>query len=118
MYFRNENMWEWEGSNANYSKGVAIDWTPERGYPKEMPENGFPRQAAGSGHNMGLTVGLNCDVSNYYCSSTNSYGFKILLHAPTETPKVKNFGFFVAPGTEVRVVVTPRINTASELIRR
>ncbi|XP_055703450.1 pickpocket protein 28-like [Phlebotomus papatasi] len=114
----NDNMWELEGSNANYSKGVPIDWTPETGYPKEMPENAFPRQAAGTGHDMGLTVGLNCDVSNYYCSSTNSYGFKILLHAPTQTPKVKNFGFFVAPGTEVRVVVNPRINTASEMIRR
>lgn len=36
----------------------------------------------GSGSHLGLYVILNGDVTDYYCSSTNSAGFKILLHNP------------------------------------
>lgn len=66
---------------------------------------------------MGLTLKLHADVANYYCSSTSSSGFKVLLHSPIETPKVANFGFFVAPGLETKVVISPKISEASQLIR-
>lgn len=54
----------------------------------------------------------------HYYSSTSSSGFKVLLHSPIETPKVANYGFFVAPGTETKVVISPKISEASELIRK
>lgn len=63
-------------------------------------------------------MSLNADVANYYCSSTSSSGFKVLLHSPIETPKMANFGFFVAPGMETKVVISPKISEASELIRK
>jgi acid-sensing ion channel, other len=66
---------------------------------------------------MGLTLTLDADVANYYCSSTSSSGFKILLHSPIETPKVANFGFYVSPGLETKVVISPKISEASYLIR-
>lgn len=40
----------------------------------------------------------------------------MLLHSPVETPKIADFGFAVAPGKEVRVIVSPRISTASKSI--
>ncbi|GAB0088073.1 Pickpocket protein 28 [Sergentomyia squamirostris] len=110
-----ENKWD---VDINNSKGYAIDWTPEEGYPENVPKNAFPRQTAGAGSNVGLTVALNCNKANYFCSSTSSYGFKVLLHTPTETPKINNYGFYVAPGKETRVVVTPKIYEASQLIRK
>lgn len=61
---------------------------------------------------------LNGDVSDYYCSSTSSAGFKILLHNPTETPRISDFGMFVSPGRETRIVISPRIQAASLLIRK
>lgn len=67
---------------------------------------------------MGLMLKLNADVANYYCSSTSSSGFKVLLHSPIETPKMANFGFFVSPGMETKVVISPKISEASELIRK
>lgn len=73
---------------------------------------------AGSGSHMGLSVVLYANVDDYHCSTTNSVGFKVLLHPPTETPKIADFGFTVSPGNEVRVVVTPRIANASPLIRK
>lgn len=71
-----------------------------------------------TGSNMGLTMILNADVSNYHCSSTSSSGFKVLLHSPIETPKMANFGFFVSPGLETKIVITPKISEASEVIRK
>lgn len=67
---------------------------------------------------MGLTLIMNADVANYYCSSTSSSGFKVLLHSPIETPKMANFGFFVSPGMETKVVISPKISEASDLIRK
>lgn len=72
---------------------------------------------AGAGAHMGLTIVLDADLDSYFCSSTSSVGFKVLLHTPTETPKISNYGFFVTPGQEIRAVVDPKINDASKLIR-
>lgn len=67
---------------------------------------------------MGLFVVLNVAKDDYYCSSTNSAGFKIYLHNPTETPRVSYFGLFVAPGHETSIIITPRVATSSKLIRK
>lgn len=75
------------------------------------------RNKSGPGSHMGLQLMLNADVADYYCSSTHSAGFKILLHSPNETPRISEFGMFVAPGRENRILVSPRINSASRLIR-
>lgn len=84
---------------------------------------------------MGLKVLINANVAEYYCSSTNSAGFKViavnisfsntkiiytqqvLLHNPIETPKISEYGFFISPGFESRIVITPKISDASTLIR-
>lgn len=42
---------------------------------------------------------------------------QILLHNPTETPKISDYGFSVALGQETRVTITPRLSDASRLIR-
>lgn len=98
----------------------AVDWKPESGYPQDSIINThtYPRPIAGSGSHMGLSVTLNAMINDYYCSSTNAAGFKILLHSPVETPKIAEFGFSIEPGLETRVSITPRISDASELIRR
>lgn len=94
-----------------------MTWTPEEGYMKsnKVP---YPSPVPGSGSNMGLTLTLNADVVNYYCSSTSSSGFKVLFHSPIETPKVANYGFFISTGLETKVVISPKISQASELIRK
>lgn len=102
---------------GNDADTVPVNWTPEEGYPKDLPPKYSPRPGAGTGSHIGLSLVLNVNVDDYYCSSTSSAGFKILLHNPTETPKIVDFGFSVAPGHESRVVIVPRLNDASELIR-
>lgn len=97
---------------------TPVDWTPETGFPPAFKtQRVHPRPAPGAGSHLGLYVVLNAAVEDYYCSSTDSVGFKILMHNPTETPRIADFGSFVAPGFETRMVLTPRISTASRLIR-
>jgi acid-sensing ion channel, other len=100
------------------SKYSPIAWNPEVGYAKPPTKMDVPRTAAGAGSQMGLSVILDANVNEYYCSSTDSSGFKILLHNPNETPKLANMAFFVSTGEETRVEVRPRISDATEHIRK
>ncbi|RVE50284.1 hypothetical protein evm_005119 [Chilo suppressalis] len=95
----------------------AVDWTPEDGYPPDAPANGFPWRPKGIGTNHGLTLILDANIAEYYCASTKSVGFKILLHNPTETPKIANLGDIYGPGMEARVSIQPRILDAQPDLR-
>ncbi|KAL0818256.1 hypothetical protein ABMA28_008749 [Loxostege sticticalis] len=92
----------------------AVDWTPEKGYPPDAPVDGFPWRPKGIGTSKGLTLVLNANIAEYYCASTKSAGFKILLHNPTESPKIQNLGEIYGPGIEARVTIQPRILDAQE----
>lgn len=102
--------------SIDYDTDETTSWTPEKGYQGNLL-NIYPRQVPGPGRTMGLTLILNADVENYYCSSSSSSGFKILLHSPIELPKMANFGFSVALGFETNVVIKPAISEASDIIR-
>ncbi|XP_055549433.1 pickpocket protein 28 isoform X2 [Wyeomyia smithii] len=97
---------------------VPIEWTPEGGYVGELTNKSYPRAIAGTGAHMGLTVILDANVSDYFCSSTSSYGFKLLLHNPTETPKMAEYAQYIDVGSENRIIVNPKLSDASYLIRK
>lgn len=67
---------------------------------------------------MGLTLLLDVAEHEYYCSSTNSYGFKVLLHSPNELPKLSHYGTAVANGFETRFVIQPTLSEASYSVRK
>lgn len=62
---------------VHQKKHPSVFWSPETSY-KERDFSKSPRRSPGSGTHMGLTVVLNVDLDEYFCSSTNSYGFKVL----------------------------------------
>ncbi|CAG4932747.1 unnamed protein product [Colias eurytheme] len=95
----------------------AVDWTPENGYPDNAPQDGFPWKPKGIGTDHGLTLILDANVPEYYCASTKSTGFKILLHNPTETPKIAKLGEIYGPGIEARVAIKPRILDAQAALK-
>ncbi|CAF4916555.1 unnamed protein product [Pieris macdunnoughi] len=95
----------------------AVDWTPENGYPDDAPRDGFPWKPQGIGTDHGLTLILDANIAEYYCASTKSVGFKILLHNPTETPKIAKLGEIYGPGIEARVAVKPRILDAQPALK-
>ncbi|KAJ1524950.1 hypothetical protein ONE63_009806 [Megalurothrips usitatus] len=96
----------------------SADWTPETGYPEQDKVSLLetPWRPLGIGTHLGLTIAVDSEIHDYYCSSTDSAGFKVLLHNPVETPKIAAFGMLIEPGTENRVAITPVIShTASSL---
>ncbi|CAG5077424.1 Similar to ppk28: Pickpocket protein 28 (Drosophila melanogaster) [Cotesia congregata] len=107
-----EGIQEWSDLNITFPFPI-MDWKPETGYNDSVHPETQPWRPYGAGKYYGLTLVLDTNIKEYYCSSTASVGFKLLLHNPVETPKMADFGFAISPGEETRIVITPRINTAS-----
>uniref|UniRef100_A0A182PGQ2 Pickpocket n=1 Tax=Anopheles epiroticus TaxID=199890 RepID=A0A182PGQ2_9DIPT len=95
-----------------------ILWTPEDGYAEQPSNATYPRFIAGPGVSMGLAIVLDANVSDYFCSSTSSTGFKIIFHSPSETPKITDYAQYIPVGTENRIIITPKINDAADQIRK
>jgi len=53
------------------------DWTPEGGYPPDSTARTIPWRPRGAGSHLGLTIVLDANLDDYYCSSTASTGFKV-----------------------------------------
>ncbi|EFN72474.1 Amiloride-sensitive cation channel 4-A [Camponotus floridanus] len=106
---------DWPDLNITYPSS-SVDWNAEKGYDASMPADVIPWRPYGSGLFYGLTLVLDVEASEYYCSSTAGMGFKMLLHNPVETPKIADFSFSITPGEETRVIIRPRISTANPSI--
>lgn len=99
---------------------MANEWSPETGFSSQELKhhrNGYPRSGVGSGTHIGFSVILNASVNEYYCTQTNSLGFKVLLHSPNELPEVDHYGLSIANGFESRIVTTPILSKASDAVR-
>lgn len=106
-----------EHVDASINEDVEyMTWSPENGYVKSE-QQAYPLPVPGHGANMGLSLKLDAEINEYFCSSTSSCGFKVLVHSPIETPALANYGFFLSTGVETQVVITPKISEASSLIR-
>ncbi|KAL1130905.1 hypothetical protein AAG570_012146 [Ranatra chinensis] len=94
----------------------SIDWSPERGYPSESPITHLPWRPIGAGSHMGLTIAVDVEADQYYCSSEHSIGFKVLLHNPIETPKLASFASAIRAGSETYVHIMPTIMVSEDRI--
>ncbi len=60
-------------------------WSPEEGYDspaqihakEDLTNEKLPRRSTAPGLHMGLTMLLNVQKNDYYCSGTESVGFKV-----------------------------------------
>lgn len=62
---------------------------------------------------MDLSLILKADIQDYDCSSTRSYGFKVLLHNPNDLPRVAYYGVAMPYRSD-----TPILAEASDAISR
>ncbi|XP_035702813.1 pickpocket protein 28-like [Folsomia candida] len=83
--------------------------TPRHHYSKPMP---FPRRQKRAGKSSGLSVLLNPDLEEYFCTSSDSHGFQLVKHLPIDNPKVVDFGIAIRPNAEVFMGVKPEITMA------
>ncbi|GLH08174.1 Pickpocket protein 28, partial [Gryllus bimaculatus] len=63
-----------EGICCSFNK--QVDWTPETGFPPHTPSSASPMRPVGVGVHLGLSLVLDAQVDEYYCSTTASVGFK------------------------------------------
>ncbi|KAG5316419.1 PPK28 protein, partial [Acromyrmex insinuator] len=109
------NPLDWSDLNITYPS-ESVDWNAEKGYDASMSPDVVPWRPYGAGLIYGLTLALDVDIDEYYCSSTAGAGFKMLLHNPVETPKIADFSFSITPGEETRIIIRPRISYANPSI--
>ncbi|XP_018316313.1 pickpocket protein 28-like [Mycetomoellerius zeteki] len=109
------NSLDWPDLNITYPS-ESVDWNAEKGYDESMSPDVIPWRPYGAGLFYGLTLALDVDIDEYYCSSTAGAGFKMLLHNPVETPKIADFSFSITPGEETRIIIRPRISHANPSI--
>ncbi|KAH8286472.1 hypothetical protein KR054_009810, partial [Drosophila jambulina] len=96
---------------------IAVDWDPISGYPKRLPSSYYPRPGVGVGTSMGLQIILNGHVDDYFCSSTNGQGFKVLLYNPIDQPRLKESGLPVMIGHQTSFRIIARSTEALPNIR-
>ncbi|CAH1108555.1 unnamed protein product [Psylliodes chrysocephalus] len=102
--------------NQTYSEYI-YDWTPETGFPEGYNDTYIPKRPLGAGAHLGLSIVLDAQVDEYYCSSTSSIGFKIIIGNPIETPKMADYGTLLSPGVEARFSIKPSVREASVNLR-
>ncbi|CAL8093922.1 unnamed protein product [Orchesella dallaii] len=76
--------------------------------------NQFPRRQMKAGLTSGLSVLLNVNSKEYYCTSSDSIGFRMTTHLPVEVPKIADFGISLRPRSEIFVDVIPQITMSDE----
>ncbi len=96
----------------------------------------LPLRAIAPGLHMGISVLMDVHKDDYYCSGTESVGFKVhhhtvksqlrlkcgflllqsLLHTPVTLPEMIEYGFAIHPGTETFLSVTPSALVADKTI--
>ncbi|XP_075157994.1 pickpocket protein 28-like [Haematobia irritans] len=104
-------------TSSNGRTVIPVKWTFENGYSKPLPKHYSPRAAAGLGVSMGLTVVLNASLNDYFCSSTNGPGFKMLLYNPIDFPHIKEAGLPIDLGNQIRVRLNTKITSSSPSLR-
>ena len=101
------------GTSSHRRRRATVDATA-----KDWSDEELPRRGIAPGKSMGLSVMLNVKEDEYYCSGTESVGFKTLLHMPMTMPELLEYGFGVHPGKETFVSVRPEMIEADEDIHR
>ncbi|KAG8230082.1 hypothetical protein J437_LFUL009201, partial [Ladona fulva] len=92
------------------------EWNAQDGYPKNATLEAYPKRGPGAGATSGLHIYLRADPNDIDIRCRVIGGFKVLLHNPSEFPRMSQ-QFFRAPlNQDVVVSVKPNImGTGKEL---
>ncbi|XP_061388754.1 pickpocket protein 28-like, partial [Musca vetustissima] len=85
-------------------------------YKANLPPKYYPRPTLGTGIAMGVSVILNAEVDEYYCSTSNSAGFKVNLGTPINRPLVGETGVIVPLGATTSFRIDAQISQSSPAI--
>ena len=69
----------------------------------------LPLRQKRSGAPFGLSLLLDADTQRYFCPSSDSEGFRMILHTPLEFPQVKDSGLAVGLEKEIFMELNPKL---------
>ncbi|XP_055371678.1 pickpocket protein 28-like [Condylostylus longicornis] len=108
--YRLDNVFAQDGA-------FPVNWTSSSGYVGKLPKKYYPRPGVGIGVSNGLSIVLDAEVHEYFCSFTHGAGFKISIHSPNEIPNAKETGLLIGVGMEARIRVNVKITEATNAVR-
>ncbi|OXA51594.1 Pickpocket protein 28 [Folsomia candida] len=76
----------------------------------------FPRVQNRAGKVSGLAFLVDPDLEEYFCTASDSTGFRLATHLSTDVPHVTDFGLAIRPNYEHFVSVRPEITLADDVI--
>lgn len=100
---------EWKDADIHYDNLILENDHAERKYP-------FKQQYPGRG--AGLSVILDPDLDEYYCTNTDSEGFVVALNVPLDFPRMRDNGIAIRTNSEVFMSVRPEITLPDETIKQ
>ncbi|CAL8113040.1 unnamed protein product [Orchesella dallaii] len=77
----------------------------------------YPKRQNRAGKASGLMFLLDPALNEYFCTSSDSTGFKLSVHFSADVPHVTDFGLAIRPNYEHFVSVTPDVIKADDVIR-
>ncbi|XP_045775145.1 pickpocket protein 28-like [Maniola jurtina] len=119
-----EDLFQTDNLNTDYKYMYSLSrtrlngWTPKEGYARDAPETTYPERSIGAGAKAGLKLFLGEDVEGLdtACMGMVS-GFKILLHHPTELPRLSQQYIRIPIYEEVTIAFTPKKIVTSNGLR-
>lgn len=94
--------WEWDGESLIKNR------LTENNYPE------FPRRQKIPGQSFGLSILLNPGLEEYFCTSSDSHGFRMTAHLPIDVPHISDFGLAIRPNSEVFINIRPEVTIADK----
>ncbi|GAB0099612.1 pickpocket protein 28 [Sergentomyia squamirostris] len=104
--------------NKNMAALKEIDWTPEKGFPKDAKLDTFPFRFVNGGTGNSLELALTTNPTDYdFLCEGPFQGYNILINTPVEVPSV-NGGYIRAPSNqETLIMLKPHLIHTSDALR-
>ncbi|XP_055590907.1 pickpocket protein 28-like [Uranotaenia lowii] len=117
-----ENLYRLESLHKNFKftnrSKKSNDWSRETGYNSDSNIDAFPERPFGKGLEYGLSLVLYASLfdDNFFCNGPRN-GFKIVVHAPDETPTLDHFFYRLGLHDSMSLTISPQISTTSQSLR-
>ncbi len=102
-----ERVEAWKEADVSMDNLIIVD-------ESEAEMRKYPRRQKYPGRGAGLSILLDPDLDEYYCTNTDSEGFMISVNVPLDFPRIKENGIAVRTNSEVFINVKPEVTMSED----
>lgn len=95
---------------------IDIDNLIATGEDKDKRE--YPRRQKYPGRGGGLSILLEPDLDEYFCTNTDSEGYIVSINVPLDFPRMRDNGIAIGTNKEVFINVNPEITMSDDSIKK